>query len=146
MADHAPLTPAQRRQAIAWVAEKDPAVGDALATELELDPTVRLLLRGVESIRDQAATDARDTRAEVLAELRATRWQLIGVVVLAMVIQAGMVGLSISLQGVGPLPSIEVAPKILPDTTDANDDAAFGPWQDTPDTAAPGRWQTRPLR
>lgn len=114
MADRDPLTPPQRRQIVAIVAEVDADLADALSSELELDPTVRLLLRGIEGIRDQAASDARETRTELLSELRATRWQVIGVVVLALVIQAGMVGLSLSIQGPGPLPSIEVLPAIAP--------------------------------
>lgn len=110
MADHAPLTPSQRREVQRIVADVDPDLADALAAELELDPTVRLLLRGVEAIRDQAASDARETRAEVLAELRATRWQLTGVVVLAMAILGGMVGLSLSIDGGSQLPAVQVTP------------------------------------
>jgi len=124
MAEPAPLSAVQRRQVVQIVGEVDAVLADALASELELDPTVRLLFRGVETSRDQASADARETRTEVLAELRATRWQVVGVVVLALMIQAGMVGLSISMSGVGPLPDIEVQPSSPVDPL-FGDDAAF---------------------
>lgn len=111
-----PLTPTQRRQAIAWVSEHDSTIAEALATELELDPAMRILLRSTDQIRDQMegmrkdlVDEVRAMRKEAQAEQRTTRWLMTVVQLFAMATLAGMVGLSASLGG-GGLPSIEVTP------------------------------------
>lgn len=156
------MSPTDRRRALSYVEAADPALAVQLEAELAMDPTVRVLVQGLDGLRIQSASDSAATRSEVLAELRASRWQMIAVVVLAMVIQAGMIGMAVSIQGAGG--SLSVTPSSLlmtppplmesPTDGDAWDDAAMvgdsdalpnigppspppdtGPWIDSP--AAP---------
>jgi hypothetical protein len=77
------------------------ALAERLAADWELDPTTRVLLLQLDTLSD---------------ELRTLRWWVLGVVVLAMTIQAGLVGLSLSLEVPGA--SIDVSPGAL----EASDD------------------------
>jgi len=97
-----PLSPAERRRAVALVEDSDPELANRLAEDLdpELDPAMVLLLRQIEAMT---------------GEIRTMRITMVGgqlfVSVLAMAILAAMVGLSLSLDGSAlGLPGIEVTP------------------------------------
>lgn len=154
-----PLTTAERQTILTIVASKGGDDGVTLAPRLakhfEMPEETRLLLYQITQqheatveLRKSMVEELRAVRVDMQAELRATRWQVIGVVVLALIIQAGMVGLSVTLDaGALPIPGVSVdplgeaageaampapAPSPAPDPP-TNDDAA-GIGLDTVDT------------
>ena len=111
----------QRIQAMLLAQGEDGALlAGRLAADWELDPATRVLLLQL------------DTMTE---EVRTLRWWVLGVVVLAMLIQAGMVGLSISLDG-GNVGSVQVAPTFLK-AQPAAEAEPVAPWVDTAPGEAP---------
>jgi len=89
-----------------------------LATDWEIDPATRVLLIQLEGLS---------------GELRSLRWWFLGIVVLAQVIQAGVQGVPVALEGAGM--SLQVTPADV-----GGDDAAA---VDSVDTA-PDPLQPRP--
>lgn len=106
------LTQAQKRVALDAIAASDPTLADAIAERLDEDPTA-------------AAIDRMST--QMMSELRAFRWQILGLVGLAMVLNTALVGigvvgrygdveLEVTPAPVAPVPSSTVpAPVVRPD-------------------------------
>ena len=83
-----PLTPGERSKIVSIVRDSDETLADRLASELELDPTTRLLLSQLQDIQQ---------------EVRAVRWWTVAVVLVAMALNAGLVGVSMSFSSNGDL-------------------------------------------
>jgi hypothetical protein len=98
-----PLSRSERQtimEAVRAIPEVGPELAERLDAEWELDPATRMVVLQMQSLA---------------VEIRTLRWWTLGIVVLAMVIQAGMVGLSVSLDLGGR--SLQVSPEAatLPD-------------------------------
>lgn len=99
------LSPGERSTVVALVRAEDPELADRLAAELTLDPTTRLLLSHIQ---------------EVQAEVRHGRWwhmATLAVVVVAMGLNAGLVGVSMTAGYRGAQLEVDGA-RALPDMDD----------------------------
>lgn len=90
-----PLTQQERRTAIAAIAERDPDLADRVASALQQgdDPMVSLL-RTLIAQQTAAISDSTQT---VTRELGALRWWVLGIVVIALGLNAALVGVSLRL-------------------------------------------------
>lgn len=116
-----PLTPPERRAAVRLVAERDQVLADRLEVYLSQDEdplvaTLRDALKGatdasmarmddmVKVFRETATgmrDDARARDTAIGAELRATRFQVVCVVALALILMAALVGVGVVYRGQG---------------------------------------------
>lgn len=108
-----PLSRAERQtimEAVRAIPVKGSELAERLDAEWELDPATRMVVLQMQGLA---------------IEVRTLRWWTLGIVVLAMVIQAGMVGLGLSLDLAGR-GSVTVTPAV-PAAIEAptNDDAAL---------------------
>lgn len=94
-----PLTPPERRRAVQLVGQVDQVLADRLEAELhcEDDPLVSALTSALGN--SQAAVTAR--LDDLVREMRATRNWVIGLVALALVLNAGLVGVGVVYRGAG---------------------------------------------
>ena len=92
-----PLTQADRTRVYTALHAMDPALADRVADILEPDPVVR----AVDELGKTFSQEMRHLEASLSAEARTTRLQTLAVVLLAMAINAGMVGLGLSVGGTG---------------------------------------------
>ena len=102
-----PLSRAERQlimEAVRAIPEQGAELAARLDAEWELDPATRMVVLQMQGLS---------------IEVRTLRWWTLGIVVLAMVIQAGMVGLSVSLD-LGGRGGLQVSPEAvtLPDVRD----------------------------
>lgn len=110
-----PLTPPERRRVVSLIADRDQVLADRLEAELaaDVDPLVATLQAALKATTDATALrmndmvevfretakgmrdDARESREAQGAEFRSLRLQVVGVVALALILMAGLVGVGV---------------------------------------------------